>query len=125
MKPIITTSGNVGKDVELKFGAKDIAIATFSLAHTPRNLNATSGEWEDGETMWFKVVAFKSKAEKIADTVQKGDSVLVVGTLKQSSYVDKEGKSRTSLEIVADEVALVVKGTPRRASKREEDTPPW
>ena len=125
MKPIITVTGNVGKDVELKFsGAENMAVATFSLAHTPRTLTA-AGEWQDGETMWFKVVTFRSKAEKIADTVQKGDSVLVVGTLKQSSYVDKEGKDRTSLEIVADEVALVVKGASRRASKREEDTPPW
>jgi single-strand DNA-binding protein len=125
MKPIITVTGNVGKDVELKFsGAENMAVATFSLAHTPRTLTAP-GEWQDGETMWFKVVTFRSKAEKIADTVQKGDSVLVVGTLKQSNYVDKEGKDRTSLEIVADEVALVVKSAPRRTSKREEDTPPW
>jgi single-strand DNA-binding protein len=97
MNPIITATGNVGKDVELRFGAKDMAIATFSLAHTPRTLKA-SGEWEDGETMWFKIVAFKSKAEKIADTVQKGDSVLVVGTLKQSSYVDKKANPGLALK---------------------------
>jgi single-strand DNA-binding protein len=119
---LITVTGNLGKDVELKFSQSGVAVAKFSIAHTPRVQN--NGQWEDGETMWFRVVAFKGKAEAIADTLKQGDSVLVSGTLKQSSYVDKEGKDRTSLEIVADEVATVVKGA-ARTSKREEDTPPW
>lgn len=119
----ITVTGNVGKDVELRFaGEKQIAVATFSMAHTPRIKK--DGEFTDGETMWFKVVAFMSKAEAIADQLQKGDTVLVTGTLTQSTYTDKEGKERTSLEIKADEVATLIKRA-SRSKKTTEDNLPW
>jgi single-strand DNA-binding protein len=120
---MITITGNVGKDVELRFaGDKQIAIATFSMAHTPRIKK--DGEFQDGETMWFKVVTFMSKAEAVADQLQKGDTVLVTGSLTQSTYLDKEGKERTALEIKADEVALLIKRH-ARSKKTIEDNLPW
>jgi single-strand DNA-binding protein len=123
MGAVITVTGNVGKDVELKFGGKDdIAIATFSMAYTPRVLK--DGEFQDGETMWFKVVTFKNKAEAIADQLKKGDTVLVTGALNQSTYKDRDGKERVSLEIKADEVALLIKRQ-TRTKKTTEDSLPW
>ena len=41
------------------------------------------------------------------DLIKKGDPVLVTGTMKQSTYTDKEGKERTSLEITATDIGLV------------------
>jgi single-strand DNA-binding protein len=120
---MITITGNVGKDVELRFaGEKQIAIATFNMAHTPRIKK--DGEFQDGETMWFKVVTFMSKAEAVADQLQKGDTVLVTGSLTQSTYLDKEGKERTVLEIKAEEVATLIKRQ-TRFKKTTEDNLPW
>ena len=65
-----------------------------------------------------------SKAEAIADQLQKGDTVLVTGTLTQNTYTDKEGKERTALEIKADEVALLIKRH-ARSKKTIEDNLPW
>lgn len=119
----ITVTGNVGKDVELRFaGDKQIAVATFSMAHTPRIRK--DGEFTDGETMWFKVVAFMSKAEMIADQLKKGDSVLVTGSLTQNTYTDRDGKERTALEIKADEVAILIKRA-SRSKQTTEDSLPW
>lgn len=120
---LITVTGNVGKDVELRFaGEKQIAVATFSMAHTPRIKK--DGEFQDGETMWFKVVAFMSKAEMIADQLKKGDSVLVTGSLTQSTYTDRDGKERTALEIKAEEVAILIKRA-SRSKQTTEDSLPW
>ena len=120
---MITITGNVGKDVELRFaGEKQIAVATFSMAHTPRIKK--DGEFQDGETMWFKVVAFMSKAEMIADQLKKGDSVLVTGSLTQNTYTDRDGKERTALEIKADEVAILIKRA-SRSKQTTEDSLPW
>ena len=118
----ITVTGNLGKDVELKFSKTNVALAKFSIGHTPRVQQ--DGQWQDGETMWFRVTAFGSKAEAVADTLKQGDAVMVTGSLKQTTYTDKEGKERTSLEIAANEVAIVVKN-PARTQKKDEDTPPW
>jgi single-strand DNA-binding protein len=118
----ITVTGNVGKDVELRFaGEKQIAVATFSMGYTPRIKK--DGEFTDGETMWFKVVSFMSKAEAVADQLKKGDTVLVTGALTQNTYLDKEGKERTTLEIKADEVALSIKRQSRAKKTIEEDLP--
>jgi single-strand DNA-binding protein len=120
---LITVTGNVGKDVELRFaGEKQIAVATFSMAHTPRIKK--DGEFTDGETMWFKIVAFMSKAEMIADQLKKGDSVLVTGSLTQNTYTDRDGKERTALEIKADEVAILIKRA-SRSKQTTEDSLPW
>jgi single-strand DNA-binding protein len=120
----IQVKGNVGSDPELKFSKSNTAFVTLSVAYTPRSKQGD--QWVDGETMWFRVVQFGTKAEATVDAIKKGDSVIVTGELKQSTYTDKEGKEKTSLEIVADQIGLL----PRlvKSSKVSTDNPeafPW
>ena len=115
----ISVKGNLGSDPDLKFSKNNNAYCNFSLAYTPRK--QVNGEWIDGETNWFRVVIFGAKAEAVADNFKKGDTVLVVGDLAQSTYKDKEGNDKTSMEITAKDVGLV----PRlqKATKKEEGAP--
>ena len=116
----ITIEGNVGSDPEIKF-TQDDAYASFSLANTP--WSKTKGE---GETMWFRVTFWNKKAELLMDTVKKGDKVLIVGTFKSYAYQDKEGNSKTALEINGTEFALMprnVKNSAPVASTTE--AAPW
>jgi len=102
----IKVKGRVGNDPELKFVTQQqLALATFNLAYTPRTRKGQ--EWVEGETMWFRVALFGNKAEAIVDAVKKGDEVLVIGSLKQSTYQAKDGSQKTSIDITASEVALV------------------
>ena len=101
----ITVKGNVGSDPELKFSKSNTAYVTFSVAYTPRTKDGDN--WVDGETIWFRVVQFGVKAEATTDMIKKGDAVLVHGAMKQSTYKDKEGKEKTSLEITATDVGVV------------------
>ena len=110
--------GNAGNDPEIKFVKDNLAIASFSIAHTPRTQK--DGRWQDGETMWIKVVQFGEKAEALMDIVKKGDSVLVTGPIKQVSYKGRDGVDKQGLEIVATSVSI----TPRPAKKKE-DLPSW
>lgn len=120
----INVKGNLGSDPDLKFSKNNTAYCNFSLAYTPRK--QVNGEWQDGETMWFKVVAFGTKAEAIADTFRKGDTVVVVGEMAQSTYTDKEGNEKTSMEITAREVGLVPKlGKPKTQQFATKEATPW
>ena len=120
----ISVKGNLGSDPDLKFSKNNTAYCNFSLAYTPRK--QTNGEWQDGETMWFKVVAFGTKAEAIADTFRKGDTVLVTGEMAQNTYTDKEGNEKTSMEITAKEVGLVPKlGKPKTGQFATKEASPW
>jgi single-strand DNA-binding protein len=119
----ITITGNLGKDVELKFvGKDDLAVATLSMAYTPRVMK--DEEYQDGETMWFRVTVFGNKAEAVADQLKKGDTVIVTGALSQSTYTDREGKERVALEIKATEIGNLIKRFPR-LKKTTEDNLPW
>jgi single-strand DNA-binding protein len=124
----IKVKGRVGSDPEIKFVTQEqLPLATFSLAYTPRNRKGS--EWVDGETMWFKVAIFGKKAEAIADSIKKGDEVLVLGSVKQATFQGRDGSEKTALEITASEVALVPrlqKGAPRtQAAQGQAYEPGW
>lgn len=102
----IKVKGRVGSDPEIKFVTQEqLPLVTFSLAYTPRSRKGN--EWVDGETMWFRVAQFGKKAEAIADSIKKGDEVLVIGTVRESKYQGRDGLEKTSLEITATEVAMI------------------
>lgn len=115
----ISVKGNLGSDPDLKFSKNNNAYCNFSLAYTPRK--QVNGEWQDGETNWFRVVVFGAKAEAVADNFKKGDTVLVVGDLAQSTFKDKEGNEKTAMEITAKDVGLV----PRLQKPKKEEGAPW
>jgi len=124
----IKVKGRVGSDPEIKFVTQDqLPLVTFSIAYTPRSKKG--GEWVDGETMWFKVAQFGKKAEAIADTIKKGDEVLVLGSVKQSTFQGRDGVEKTALEITANEVAIVprLQKESGRATSRQPDAfdPGW
>jgi len=122
----ITTKGNIGSDPEIKF-VGDLAIASFSVAHTPRKKNKSTQAWEDGETMWYRVTFFGSKAEGIVDNYVKGDTVLLTGMLAQNTYTNKDGKTITGLEITGQEIAKIAKGQAAKTKYIEEkvEMPSW
>lgn len=117
----ITVQGNIGKDPEIKF-VGDLAITKFSLAETPRVKNKSTEQWEDGETIWFNVAFFGKQAEAVIDSYVKGETVLLIGKLKQSNYTDKSGEKKSSLEIIGESIAKVAR-TAR--TKPEIEAAPW
>ena len=96
--------GSVGGDPELRYTTGGIAVATFSVAWTPRKKGA-DGDWEDGETSWFRCTAWRDMAENVAASVTKGMRVVVTGSVVIRKWEDNEGNDRYSTEIQLDEVA--------------------
>lgn len=101
-EPIITIVGNVGSEPELRFTPSGAAVCNFSVAVTPRRKNQQTQEWEDGEPTWYRVNAWRSLAENLAESITKGSRVIVVGRLENRKYESREGGTGYSLEITAD-----------------------
>lgn len=99
MDATMTMTGNVGSDVE--FRNNTAPVASFRLAHTPRERHGT--EWSDGTTTWLTVKAFFGLAEHLASSVRKGDPVVVVGKLRTVAW-EKDGVSQSRIELMADTV---------------------
>ena len=99
--------GNVGRDPEIKFAASGTPIASFSLATSERFKDKSSGEWQD-RTEWHSLTAFGKVAEIIRDYVKKGAKLYVEGSLRTSSWEDKQsGQKRYKTEIVVNDISLL------------------
>jgi single-strand DNA-binding protein len=101
---IITVVGNLTGDPELRFTPSGAAVANFTVASTPRAFDRQTNEWKDQETLFMRCSVWREAAENIAESLQRGNRVLVTGRLKSRSYETKEGEKRTVVELEVDEV---------------------
>jgi len=120
----ITITGNLTGDPELKFTAAGVPVATFTVASNERFKDGT-GEWQDGPTSFVRVNAWRDLAEHIAESLAKGDRVMVAGTLRQRDYETKEGEKRSVWEVHAAEVGAALRYATVKVSKvRRDHVPP-
>ena len=99
--------GNLVDDPELRFTGNGTAVANLRVAVTQRIQQ--DGTWRDGETSFFKVNVWRGQAEHLADSLAKGDRVMVTGRLRQRSWETPEGERRSVTELEADEVGASLK----------------
>ena len=52
---IITVIGNLTADPEMRFTRSGAAVASFTVASTPRTFDRQAGEWKDGETLFMRL----------------------------------------------------------------------
>jgi single-strand DNA-binding protein len=102
-----TIIGNLVEDPEVRFTNTGIAVANLRVAVTQRIQQ--DGQWRDGETSFFKVNIWRDQAEHLADSLAKGDRVMVTGRLRQRSWETPEGDKRSVTELEADEVGASLK----------------
>ena len=79
-----TIVGNLVDDPELRFTNTGIAVANLRVAVTQRIQQ--DGQWRDGDTSFLKVNTWRGQAEHLADSLAKGDRVMVTGRLRQRSW---------------------------------------
>ena len=101
---VITVIGNLTADPELRFTQSGIAVASFTVASTPRTFDRQANEWKDGEALFLRCSIWRDAAENVAESLEKGSRVVAQGRLKQRSFTDREGNNRTSIELDVDEI---------------------
>jgi single-strand DNA-binding protein len=106
---LITVVGNLTADPELRFTPSGAAVASFTVASTPRTFDKQSNEWKDGEALFLRCSIWRQAAENVAESLQRGMRVVVTGRLQQRSYETREGEKRTVIEMQVDEVGPSLK----------------
>ena len=91
-----TIVGNLVEDPEVRFTNNGIAVTNLRVAVTQRIQQ--DGQWRDGDTSFFKVNVWRGQAEHLADSLAKGDRVMVTGRLRQRSWETPEGDKRSVTE---------------------------
>lgn len=101
-EPVMTLIGNLTDDPNLRFTQSGIAVANFRVAHTPRVLR--DEQWVDGEPMFVQCSAWRRLGENVAESLRKGQEVIVQGRFGVNRWVDDEGANREGLGMQVDAV---------------------
>ncbi len=75
----VTLQGWVGNDVEVR-AVGDTQCASFRVGCTPRFNKG--GVWSDGRTSWYTVNCWRGLGRNVADSLRKGDAVVVHGRVR-------------------------------------------
>jgi single-strand DNA-binding protein len=98
--------GNLGKDPEVKYTQGGMPVAKFSIA-TNERFKDKDGQWQD-RTEWHNIVAFQRLAEIVGEYLKKGGKCFIEGSLRTSSWDDKEtGQKKYKTEIIANDLVML------------------
>ena len=100
--------GNVGKDPEVRYLEKNVAVANFTLATTERGYTTQNGIQVPEKTEWHNIVAWRGLAEVAEKYIKKGTQIYVEGKIQTRQW-EKEGIKRYTTEIYADTIQLLGK----------------
>ena len=89
--------GRLTKDAELTTTQKGTSMSKFRMAVNDRR---------NDDTLFLNILCFGKMAEALQEHLVRGRLVGVQGKIKVDDYEDKEGKQRTSVCVMADEISL-------------------
>lgn len=97
----LTLIGNICNDLELKSTPNGKSVCSFNLA--------VKRPFAKDITDFFTIVCWNKQAENICRYCGKGTKIGISGTLTSRSYTDRDGKNRTVIEVLANEVEFLEK----------------
>lgn len=116
MSSTTTVTGNLG-GVDLRFTPSGKAVLNLSLADNHNRFDKDKQEWVQTGTTWYRMTLWEDHAQNAADTLQKGDRVIVTGRVEMRAFKDKDGNDREALEIHPQEIGKAVsKFAPKNGS---------
>lgn len=104
----ITLIGRVGKEPEYKAFETGAMLTKFSLSNSQYNLKT-----KENDTYWFNVETFS----KLGEYVKKGNLVAINGKLKQSTWKDEGGNTKSRVYVFAENIQIL---TPKEKVEENE-----
>lgn len=99
--------GNVGRDPNVRYIERDVAVASLSLATSDRAYTLPNGTQVPERTEWHNLVFWRGLAQTVEKYVRKGDKLYVEGSIHSRSYDDQNGVRRTVVEIWVDNMEML------------------
>ena len=96
---VLTLTGRTTSDIELKTSASGVDYCMFSLAVEDRSA-------KEKKTYFFRCTAYRGTAKLLSQNVKKGSEIGIQGKLTQSTFTDKQGSKRESIQIVVNDVSF-------------------
>lgn len=118
MLPTVTGEFRAGADPTLRFAPSGVAVSELRAVASSRKKDE-DGKWVDDKSVWVTITTFRQLAENVAETITKGDLVVVSGKLQVEEWEDKDGAKRTSVKVIADHIGPALAYATAKVSKTE------
>jgi single-strand DNA-binding protein len=118
---IVIVRGNLVRDPEVRSistGGKDTSVVNFTVA-TSREYTKANGT-KDKITSFIPCEAWDTGAEIIGKSFNKGDLVLVEGSIRNDSW-EKDGVKHSSLKIRVNNFSKITKLSSSKKSEATEE----
>ena len=102
----------------MRFTQSGAAVASFTIASTPRAFDKAANEFKDGDPLFLRCSIWRQAAENAAESLTRGMRVIATGVLKQRSY-EKDGQKRTVVELDVEEIGPSLKYATAKIVKAE------
>ena len=120
--------GRLTRDVDLRFTAQGLAVASFTVAINRPYKNQQTGEYDAD---FINCVAFRKLAENVANYTKKGDLIAVDGRIQTRNYENNQGQRVYVTEVVCDSVQFLEskrtgqtqQQTQQQSTMKQEDDP--
>ena len=99
--------GNVGREPNVRYIERDVAVASLSLATSDRAYTLPNGTQVPERTEWHNLVFWRGLAQTVEKYVHKGDKLYIEGSIHSRSYDDQNGVRRTVVEIWVDNMEML------------------
>jgi single-strand DNA-binding protein len=106
---ILTITGSLTADPELRFTPSGAAVANFTVASNSRHFDKQKNEWVDDPALFLRCNIWRQAAENVAESLTRGTRVIVQGRLKQRDFETREGEKRTVMELEVDEIGAALR----------------
>lgn len=95
---VLTISGNLGADPELRHTQSGKAVCNLSVA--------VSGYRKDDPTLWVRVTAWEKAAEACASYLRKGSRVTATGPVGLETWMGRDGTPGATVTLAARNIAF-------------------
>lgn len=132
MLPKITEVGKIWRDLEIRYTPSGKAVCDIPLVFNKRKKTDNGGYVDDG-ILWLYGTVWGTYAENCAESLTKGDQVMVSGELYEDEYEDrKTGEKRKSIKLKVFDIGPILKWNSlkinradRTSKQTEPEDDPW
>lgn len=112
MLNIVAIMGRLVADPELRTTTQGNSVCSFRIACD----RSYAQQGQERQADFIDIVAWRQQADFVSRYFQKGSMIAIDGRLQTRNYQDKNGNSRTAVEVVANNISFA--GSKRQDAQR-------
>ncbi len=97
--------GNLTRDPEMRTTSTGLNVCSFTIAVNRRR--SSQNNTNQPEADFFRITAWRQLGELCQKYLAKGRKVCVTGSVSVSTFEGKDGTTRASLDVTADDIEFL------------------